>query len=108
MTVGSWPPVAMKILRDTGADQSNSLVLISSEIQWITVGVMKVCSFWAETCIPLHEILFVSNYRSKNVVVGVCPDVPVTGVQVVLGNDVCGTTVLPRLLKSEECLERRK
>ncbi|XP_069166066.1 inner centromere protein-like [Procambarus clarkii] len=39
-----------------------------------------------------------SDYSSAEMMLGVCPDIPVPGVQLILGNDLCGYWVLPKLM----------
>ena len=87
----------IKILRDTGASVSLVLqdVLPFSDdsysgrdvqVKGVENGVLNV---------PLHSVHLESDLLSGDFVLGVRPNLPVEGVSVILGNDLCGGRVTP-------------
>ncbi|XP_069157743.1 uncharacterized protein [Procambarus clarkii] len=107
--IGSQPEVEVGILRDTGANQSLiARSLIGNDRRLAGSGKMKVYGLLSESDMPVCTVQLRSEYVSAEVMLGVCPDIPVPGVQVILGNDLCGTKVLPRVIAEtvpEECPE---
>ena len=91
--------VPVKILRDTGATQSSlaANVLPLSEktsieasvlIQGVELGVISV---------PLHKVYLRSELVRGPVIIGVRPTLPIQGVSLILGNDLAGGKVKPKL-----------
>ncbi|XP_069195601.1 uncharacterized protein [Procambarus clarkii] len=109
ISVGGQPEVEVGILRDTGANQSLiARSLIGNDRRLAGSGKMKVYGLLSESDMPVCTVQLRSEYVSAVVMLGVCPDIPVPGVQVILGNDLCGTKVLPRVIAEtvpEECPE---
>ncbi|XP_069182335.1 uncharacterized protein [Procambarus clarkii] len=109
ISVGSQPEVEVGILRDTGANQSLiARSLIGNDRRLAGSGKMKVYGLLSESDMPVCTVQLRSEYVSAEVMLGVCPDIPIPGVQVILGNDLCGTKVLPRVMAEtvpEECPE---
>lgn len=88
----------IKILRDTGATQSlilqgtlpfsdESSLHESVLISGVEGGIIQV---------PLHSINLKSDLVSGNVTVGVRPTLPVSGISMLLGNDLAGGNVMPQ------------
>ncbi|XP_069187797.1 GRB10-interacting GYF protein 2-like [Procambarus clarkii] len=99
ISVGSQPEVEVGILRDTGANQSLiTRSLIGNDRRLAGSGKMKVYGLLSESDMPVCTVQLRSEYVSAEVMLGVCPDIPIPGVQVILGNDLCGTKVLPRVI----------
>ncbi|XP_069169002.1 uncharacterized protein [Procambarus clarkii] len=109
ISVGGQPEVEVGILRDTGANQSLiARSLIGNDRRLAGSGKMKVYGLLSESDMPVCTVQLRSEYVSAEVMLGVCPDIPIPGVQVILGNDLCGTKVLPRVIAEtvpEECPE---
>ncbi|XP_069179608.1 uncharacterized protein [Procambarus clarkii] len=109
ISVGGQPEVEVGILRDTGANQSLiARSLIGNDRRLAGSGKMKVYGLLSESDMPVCTVQLRSEYVSAVVMLGVCPDIPIPGVQVILGNDLCGTKVLPRVVAEtvpEECPE---
>ncbi|XP_069168641.1 calponin homology domain-containing protein DDB_G0272472-like [Procambarus clarkii] len=109
ISVGSQPEVEVGILRDTGANQSLiARSLIGDGRRLAGSGKVKVYGLLSESDMPVCTVQLRSEYVSAEVMLGVCPDIPIPGVQVILGNDLCGTKVLPRVIAEtvpEECPE---
>ncbi|XP_069171277.1 uncharacterized protein [Procambarus clarkii] len=107
--IGSQPEVEVGILRDTGANQSLiARSLIRNDRRLAGRSRMKVYGLLSESDMPICTVQLRSEYVSAEVMLGVCPDIPVPGVQVILGNDLCGTKVLTRVIAEtvpEECPE---
>lgn len=85
-------PKPITILRDTGSVQSlmlrSTLNLLSDSYTGSDVilrGVGSGC-----VTVPLHMIYLQTELVTGNVCVGVCSDLPVEGVQFILGNDLAG------------------
>ncbi|XP_069165785.1 uncharacterized protein [Procambarus clarkii] len=109
ISVGGQPEVEVGILRDTGANQSLiARSLIGNDRRLAGRSKMRVYGLLSESDMPVCTVQLRSEYVSAEVMLGVCPDIPVPGVQVILGNDLCGTKVLPRVIAEtvpEECPE---
>ncbi|XP_069169325.1 uncharacterized protein [Procambarus clarkii] len=107
--IGSQPEVEVGILRDTGANQSLiTRSLIGNDRRLAGRSKMKVYGLLSESDMPVCTVQLRSEYVSAEVMLGVCPDIPIPGVQVILGNDLCGTKVLTRVVAEtvpEECPE---
>ncbi|XP_069188876.1 uncharacterized protein [Procambarus clarkii] len=107
--IGSQPEVEVGILRDTGANQSLiARSLIGNGRRLAGRSKMRVYGLLSESDMPVCTVQLRSEYVSAEVMLGVCPDIPIPGVQVILGNDLCGTKVLPRVVAEtvpEECPE---
>ncbi|XP_069156101.1 uncharacterized protein [Procambarus clarkii] len=99
ISVGGQPEVEVGILRDTGANQSLiTRSLIGNDRRLAGSGKMKVYGLLSESDMPVCTVQLRSEYVSAEVMLGVCPDIPIPGVQVILGNDLCGTKVLTRVM----------
>ncbi|XP_069160196.1 uncharacterized protein [Procambarus clarkii] len=109
ISVGGQPEVEVGILRDTGANQSLiTRSLIGNDRRLAGRSKMRVYGLLSESDMPVCTVQLRSEYVSAEVMLGVCPDIPIPGVQVILGNDLCGTKVLPRVIAEtvpEECPE---
>ncbi|XP_069172659.1 uncharacterized protein [Procambarus clarkii] len=109
ISIRGQPEVEVGILRDTGANQSLiARSLIGDGRRLAGSGKMKVYGLLSESDMPVCAVQLRSEYVSAEVMLGVCPDIPVPGVQVILGNDLCGTKVLTRVIAEtvpEECPE---
>ncbi|XP_069188425.1 uncharacterized protein [Procambarus clarkii] len=109
ISIRGQPEVEVGILRDTGANQSLiARSLIGNDRRLAGRSKMKVYGLLSESDMPVCTVQLRSEYVSAEVMLGVCPDIPVPGVQVILGNDLCGTKVLPRVMAEtvpEECPE---
>ncbi|XP_069182341.1 uncharacterized protein [Procambarus clarkii] len=109
ISVGGQPEVEVGILRDTGANQSLiARSLIGNDRRLAGSGKMKVYGLLSESDMPICTVQLRSEYVSAEVMLGVCPDIPIPGVQVILGNDLCGTKVLTKVMAEtvpEECPE---
>ncbi|XP_062894200.1 uncharacterized protein LOC134340683 [Mobula hypostoma] len=89
-------PVPVRTWRDTGACQSlilKSVLEFSSETQTGEVEVKGVGE--GTESVPLHQILLQSNLVSGLVTIGVRSELPMKGVEVLLGNDIAGGIVFP-------------
>ena len=86
----------IKILRDTGASTSllvEGVLPLSGQsatgdhvlIHGVELGFIRV---------PLHKVFLQSDLVSGSVIVGVCPTLPVEGVNLLLGNDLAGDKVM--------------
>ncbi|CAI5657199.1 unnamed protein product [Oreochromis niloticus] len=95
--VGEEKKVAVNILRDTGAKQSlicEGVLPFSAQsycgadvLAWgVEMGVMRV---------PLHSVQLSSQFVSGEVKLGVRPQLPVEGIDIILGNDLAGCKVFP-------------
>ncbi|XP_069172546.1 uncharacterized protein [Procambarus clarkii] len=99
ISVGGQPEVEVGILRDTGANQSLiTRSLIGNDRRLAGRSKMRVYGLLSESDMPVCTVQLRSEYVSAVVMLGVCPDIPIPGVQVILGNDLCGTKVLPRVI----------
>ncbi|XP_069177407.1 uncharacterized protein [Procambarus clarkii] len=109
ISIRGQPEVEVGILRDTGANQSLiTRSLIGNDRRLAGSGKMRVYGLLSESDMPVCTVQLRSEYVSAEVMLGVCPDIPIPGVQVILGNDLCGTKVLPRVIAEtvpEECPE---
>ncbi len=93
------PPHNVLMLRDTGATQSlilDSQLLFSEESYTGTsVFVRGVGQSGVE--VPLHSVCLTSELVSGPVKMGVCSELPVKGISVILGNDLAGGKVFSSL-----------
>ncbi|XP_069173430.1 uncharacterized protein [Procambarus clarkii] len=109
ISIRGQPEVEVGILRDTGANQSLiARSLIGDGRRLAGRSKMRVYGLLSESDMPVCTVQLRSEYVSAEVMLGVCPDIPIPGVQVILGNDLCGTKVLPRVIAEtvpEECPE---
>lgn len=93
--IGSDKQVPIKILRDTGAVDSfilDSILPFSMESDTgscVMVRGMGLVPFSS----PLHKVTLTCGLVEGDVVVGVRPELPVEGVQMILGNDLAGRKV---------------
>ena len=100
----STKPVAVKILRDTGASQSIVLagVLPFSEKTYSGTSVLLQgveCGFMN---VPLHNIFLSSELVTGPVTVGVRSSLPFDGIHLLLGNDLAGAKVVVNPLVSDK------
>ncbi|XP_069179705.1 uncharacterized protein [Procambarus clarkii] len=109
ISIRGQPEVEAGILRDTGANQSLiTRSLIGNDRRLAGRSKMRVYGLLSESDMPVCAVQLRSEYVSAEVMLGVCPDIPIPGVQVILGNDLCGTKVLTRVIAEtvpEECPE---
>lgn len=88
---------SIRILRDTGAAQSfilDSVLPFSKDsscnstvlVQGIELGILEV---------PLHYVNIKSDLVSGPVKIAVRPQLPIRGIELILGNDLAGEKVLP-------------
>lgn len=94
--VGGEERVRVRILRDTAAFDSFILtsVLPFSE-ESCTGSFIPVLGMEMRVLhVPQHEITLSCDPFQGNVVVGVRPALPLDGIKVILGNDICGSRVL--------------
>ncbi len=97
-------PRPILMLRDTGSAQSiileSTLPFSSKSYTGSNVlirGIEMGC-----TSVPLHTILLKSDLISGPVSIGVRAQLPVEGVEMILGNDLAGTKVFPYPIVSAE------
>ena len=95
VSLGESEPVSVKVLRDTGASQT---LLLSSTFEGMNVPDavdFVVCKGIGGTSIsvPLCEVHLDSELVKGDVTVGLIPDFPMTGVSLILGNDLAGSKV---------------
>lgn len=84
----------VKVLRDTGASQS---LILSNVLKFgpdsYTGSSVLIRSVTGHLTIPLHTVILTSELVSGEVVLGVCTEFPMTGVSLILGNDLAGPRV---------------
>ena len=116
--VGSSEKRPVKILRDTGATETfvvESVLPFSGQSSTGNVVLIRGIGMQSMS-VPLHNIELSSDLVKGNVVVGVCPALPVLGVHIILGNNLAGDRVWPsgpalpivtiepsRSVKQDEC-----
>ncbi|KAK3879491.1 hypothetical protein Pcinc_015949 [Petrolisthes cinctipes] len=93
--------VPIKLLRDTGASQS--LILSKLVGDYENLG-RNVLLRGLSGCVsaPLVEVTLTSNLVSGRVIVGSIEDLPVSGIDMILGNDLAGGRVHPVPIVSNE------
>lgn len=88
--------IPVKILRDTAASQSfilegvlplNSVTAVGSDVPVRSFNMQDIG-------VPLHRIMIESDLWSGDAVVGARPGFPISGVSVIMGNDLAGGRVL--------------
>ncbi|KAK0145216.1 Retrovirus-related Pol polyprotein from transposon 412 [Merluccius polli] len=92
---GSDKKVPVNILRDSGALDSfilESVLPFSSDSDTGGWTVVKGMGLNVLT-VPIHNVSLSSNLVKGEVSLGVCPELPVEGIQVILGNDLVGAQV---------------
>lgn len=91
--VGSEKQVPVNILRDSGALDSFILESVfssaSDAVSCVRVRGMGL-NVWT---VPLHNLCLSSTLVQGEVLLGVCPELPVAGIHVILGNDLAGAHV---------------
>ncbi|XP_042204156.1 uncharacterized protein LOC121853846 [Homarus americanus] len=96
------PEKKIIIFRDSGANQSlilkNVLELTDESYSGEEV---KLRGFGSGMTVPLHNVNLESGFVSGIVKVGVSVELPVPGVQMLLGNDLAGDTVVPEPIMCE-------
>ncbi|XP_063841016.1 uncharacterized protein LOC135089382 [Scylla paramamosain] len=92
------PEKVIRILRDTGANQS---LILSSVLPWneeTSTGREVSCKgAGGKFSIPLHKVWLDCGYVTGEVTVGVKEALPVDGVDMLVGNDLAGGRVIPKL-----------
>ncbi|XP_063863059.1 uncharacterized protein LOC135102162 [Scylla paramamosain] len=92
------PQKVIRILRDTGANQS---LILSSVLPWneeTSTGREVSCkSAGGKFSIPLHKVWLDCGYVTGEVTAGVKETLPVHGVDMLVGNDLAGGRVIPKL-----------
>lgn len=93
---GSTKKIPVKILRDTAASQSFILEGVLTLNDDTAVGSeVPVRGFnMQDIGVPLHRIVIHSDLWSGDAIVGVRPGFPISGVSVIMGNDLAGGKVL--------------
>ena len=87
--------VPVRILRDTGAAQSfllSGVLPLSASTDTRTHVLIKGFEM-TPLQVPLHRVCLSSELVHGDVVVGVCPSLPIQGISFVLGNDLAGSKV---------------
>lgn len=89
--------VPVKILHDTGASESFILesTLSFSAASSLGKSVLVQGIALAGISVPLHKVVLKSEWVKGEVIMGVCPSLPVKGVDVILGNNLAGECVWP-------------
>ncbi|XP_076030622.1 uncharacterized protein LOC143018919 [Oratosquilla oratoria] len=123
MSVGSFQPFItegtislpggakkqIKILRDTGANQS---LVLRETLKWTessyTGEEARVRGLGAGINVPLHYVEIDTGYVSGKVRVGVSEELPINGVEMLLGNDLAGDKVVPEPRMIAKPLENMK
>ncbi|XP_062382811.1 uncharacterized protein LOC134070456 isoform X1 [Sardina pilchardus] len=92
--VGRSAKVPVKILRDTGASESFLLESVLPFSSDSTTGNVLVKGIGLQVVtVPLHRIELQSDLVQGEVVIAVCPSLPVDGVHLILGNNLAGGRV---------------
>ena len=90
--VGGDDRVRVRILRDSAVFDSFIVLPFSDETyagSFIPVAGMGM----RVLRVPQHKMTLSCDLFQGNVVVGVCPALPLDGIEVILGNDICGSRV---------------
>lgn len=87
--------VPVKMLRDTGSAQSFVLtsVLPFSDDSYCGTDVLVQGIEMGHLKVPLHTVNIQSSLISGNVKVAICSQLPMSGIQFLVGNDLCGNKV---------------
>ena len=104
----NFPPIPIKILRDTGASQSLILADIlpfskktssgtSVLIQGVECGTVNI---------PLHHVNLSSDLVTEVVVIGITPSLPFKGVHLLLGNDLARDKVVVNPRQTDDPIEQ--
>ena len=96
------------ILRDTGASQSlwlKSVLPKLSDIPSKSCVLVKGFGCGTYVSVPLHTITMVSDLVSGDVSIGVVSQLPVEGIDMLLGNDLAGAKVIVEPVDSNDTLE---
>lgn len=100
------PEKKIRILRDTGANQS---LILKSALPWTKetdTGRMVSCrGAGGKFCIPLHKVWLDCGYITGEVTIGVKETLPVDGVDMLMGNDLGKKRVIPNLQMVENPLK---
>lgn len=93
----------INVLRDTGASQSLLLqgVIETGAKSHTGESVVVTGVEGGGLSIPLHRVTLVSGLVTGEVIVGIAPTLPVSGVQLLLGNDLAGDRVVTDPIVSE-------
>ena len=95
--VGSAEIVNIRVLRDTGARHSfivQSVLPFSADTQCGDYIVMRGMEL-GFIPVPRHDVMLECNLAKGVFSVGVRPELPLPGVSMILGNDICGGRVWP-------------
>ncbi|XP_076745575.1 uncharacterized protein LOC112435382 [Maylandia zebra] len=95
--IGEDRRTPVRILRDTGAKQSliREGVLPFSAQSCCGADVLAWGVRMCVIRVPLHLVQLSSQFLSGEVKLGVRPQLPVAGIDIILGNDLAGGTVFP-------------
>ncbi|CAI5691564.1 unnamed protein product [Oreochromis niloticus] len=95
--MGEEKRVPVSILRDTGAKQSliREGVLPFSAQSYCGADVLAWGVRMCVMRVPLHFVQLSSQFVSGEVKLGVRPQLPVAGIDIILGNDLAGCKVFP-------------
>ena len=93
--VGSNVKVPVKILRDTGAFDSYILSSVLPFCQHTDTGDCILMQGMGLTVlpVPVHKLALDCDLVRREVAMGVRPALPIPGVDIILGNDLCGSRV---------------
>jgi hypothetical protein len=95
--LGSKNLVPVKILRDTGASESfvlESVLPFSAESDSGNSVLIRGIGL-NNLSVPLHKLILDCGLVKGEVVVVVCPSLPIEGIDVILGNNLAGERVWP-------------
>lgn len=87
--------ILVNTLQDIGATES---LIVESMLPFLTVtttgGKSPVLGIWlVPLWVPLHHFQLFHDLLCGEVEMGVCPQLPVQGVDIILGNDLAGARV---------------
>ena len=97
VSIGGSDSIPIQILRDTGASQSLLLSSVFNPLDVPDTDDFIVCKGIGGTTVsvPLHVVHLQSDLVTGDVTIGLIPDLPMTGVSLLLGNDLAGGHVVP-------------
>ncbi|KAK3885140.1 hypothetical protein Pcinc_010622 [Petrolisthes cinctipes] len=96
VSVDGGNDINVVILRDTGCSQSLVARDVMESLEHSYSGEdAKIIGVGGKKVIPLHYINLRSGFVTGRVKVGICEDIPIFGVHMLLGNDLAGDKVIP-------------
>ena len=100
---GEATKTPINVLRDTGASQSLLLqgVVETGPKSYTGKSVVITGVEGGGLSIPLHQVTLDSDLVTGEVIVGIAPTLPVTGIHLLLGNDLAGDKVVTDPVVSE-------